>query len=342
MRKSMIAILGVALALFLMACPAFAEKWHVPGDFPTIQEAVNGASPGDKILVGAGQWYGAEVNKPVEITGKNGAVINSGPEATGIISGLKLVTGSAGAKISHLQFEQVQVGIAGMAVDDVIVTQCTFIKLGQGLLCFGAHGWKITHNEIRDPQFIYTPNAPNIRGGGGINLIARVDGVVDAETCTGNVIEHNKFLGTVGWNVPSGKGTPTTQVGWGILLMRQVNPGGSTPGEISQNWIIFNDIELVSGEELSIVGSKTRGIAITDNSALTHVPGIHDNTIAFNDFRGCDYSIGTTITLYDVLGENIISRNLGGPGIVAGIVCDIAGIDDNRGHGVIPASKLKP
>ena len=360
MRKLMLDTVGLVMALFLIACPlfAFAEVWHVPGDFDTIQEAIDSPKvvDGDKIFVGIGQWAGATVNKPVDIQGENGTVIISGPDVTGVFGGLKLVTGSAGAKISHLQFEpvqvgipgEIQVGIAGVGVADVTVTQCTFRNLGQGLLLFGAHGWKITHNEVYDQKFVYAPTGAPVRGGCGISLVNRDN----SETTIGNVIEHNKILGTVGWNVPNGKGNPSSASnGIGILLMRQtpLAPPNDQPGEVSQNWINNNYVDIAPDERLSAVGSKTRGLSFTDRQASTPSlprPRIHSNTIAFNDFRGCDYSVGTNVimtTQYDLLGVNIFSRNLGGLVINSGSneIFDYDGIDDNRGHGVTPASSLK-
>jgi hypothetical protein len=360
MKKTMIVIFGLAMALFLIVCPTFAENWHVPGDFDTVQQAIDSPSvvAGDKIFIGVGQWAGATVNKPVEIQGENGTIIISGPDVTGVFGGLKLVNGSAGTKISHLQFEpvqigipgEIQVGIAGVGVADVTVTQCIFKKLGQGLLLFGAHGWKITHNEVYDPQYVYAATGAPIRGGCGMSLVNRDN----SETSISNLIEHNKILGTVGWNVPEGKGTPSSgNVGIGILLMRQTPllPPNDTPGEVSQNWINYNFVELVPGEMLSAVGSKTRGFSLTDRQPSTETkprPTINMNTIAFNDFRGCDYSVGTNVKLeqHDVLGLNIFSRNLGGLLINSGYspssIFDYDGIGDNRGYGVTPASSLKP
>ncbi|MHC4440451.1 MAG: hypothetical protein ACYS3S_24135, partial [Planctomycetota bacterium] len=50
---------------------AQAATWHVPGDFATIQEAIDyvGVLDGDKIMVGPGQHAGATITKAVEIKG---------------------------------------------------------------------------------------------------------------------------------------------------------------------------------------------------------------------------------------------------------------------------------
>jgi hypothetical protein len=343
MKKSTIAVVGLAMALFLTICPAFGENWHVPGDFDTIQQAIDSYSvvAGDKILIGSGRWLGATVNKPVEMEGEDGAVIIGGlggPYAEDITCGLKLVAGSTGAIISHLQFEEVKIGIAGYNVTDVIVTQCTFIKNGQGLLTFGVSGWKITHNTIRDPQFVFGTTAVPRRGGGGITMIARATN----ETCTYNIIEHNKITGIIENKGLPFTGTATTG-GVGISLMRQTQ-NSSTPGQVSQNMINYNNVELVLEKSLSDLGVPVRGFLFNDLQPATNKPGINNNTISFNDFRGTRLSITTPVplTTYDVLGSNIISRNLGGSCNVAGTIVDCSGVDNNRGHGVTTASSLKP
>ena len=66
----------------LLAVPAFAADWTVPGHFPTIQLAVDSAlvQPGDRILVGSGDHAGAVVMKAVEILGTTAnARIVTGP-----------------------------------------------------------------------------------------------------------------------------------------------------------------------------------------------------------------------------------------------------------------------
>ena len=57
--------IGIALASQVNA----AEALTVPGDYPTIQMAVDAASPGQEIEVAAGEWKGAEIWQPVKIKG---------------------------------------------------------------------------------------------------------------------------------------------------------------------------------------------------------------------------------------------------------------------------------
>jgi len=106
MRRIVVLTLGAAMLFFLPA-RALAQglTWSVPGDFSTIQLAVDGVSDGDTILVGPGTFAGALVDKSVEIKGVGGATIDSGPvHGSGLIQGFRLLAGSAGATISHLTF----------------------------------------------------------------------------------------------------------------------------------------------------------------------------------------------------------------------------------------------
>ena len=55
--------------------------WEIPGDFATIQEALDSSevAEGHTIMVGPGIHAGATVLKAVEIKGVGNAIINDGP-----------------------------------------------------------------------------------------------------------------------------------------------------------------------------------------------------------------------------------------------------------------------
>ncbi|MCH2134301.1 MAG: right-handed parallel beta-helix repeat-containing protein [Phycisphaerales bacterium] len=72
----------ILASLGLIAGTAMAADYSVPGDFSSIQAAVNAASSGDVITVGPGNWPGR-----LDFRGKNLAVQSSdGPESTTIDS----------------------------------------------------------------------------------------------------------------------------------------------------------------------------------------------------------------------------------------------------------------
>jgi hypothetical protein len=91
------------MAVLVLGGTAGAATWNVPGDFATIQEAIDSpdVSPGATILVGPGNHDGAYVTKEVELKGEGGAVINNGPlHPAGLSMGFRLLTGS---DIAHLR-----------------------------------------------------------------------------------------------------------------------------------------------------------------------------------------------------------------------------------------------
>ncbi len=50
-------VLVKCLFIVVTSGAVVADTWHVPDDFPTIQQALDAASPNDIIMVGPGTWY---------------------------------------------------------------------------------------------------------------------------------------------------------------------------------------------------------------------------------------------------------------------------------------------
>jgi hypothetical protein len=65
---------AAAWALALTAPLARAGEHHVPGSFPTVQQAIDASAPGDTIVVHGGTWPPILISKPLTIVGS--------PEAT--------------------------------------------------------------------------------------------------------------------------------------------------------------------------------------------------------------------------------------------------------------------
>ena len=148
MKKLLIFCLAVGF-VFAIGNTAMAKKWNVPGDFATIQGAIDNAGvfDGDTIFVGAGNHVGATVTKAVEIKGQDGAVIYDGPllsasmpcETIVLNIGFYFESGGAGrgATISHLKFEGPAFPVYSGGADDVTVTHCTMINPIQGVSDWG-------------------------------------------------------------------------------------------------------------------------------------------------------------------------------------------------------------
>lgn len=299
-------------ALALVALPASADDWHVPGDFATIQEAID--SPlvvaGDTVRVGPGEFAGALVDKSVEIKGQGGAVINDGPvHSSGLIQGFRLLSGSSGATISHFTFADIDLDIMNAgAVDDVTVTQCNFENAVQAISNWRGSGWEITHNNITDLRS---------RCGGGIGiLIADFTGGV----VTDNLVSHNKITGTL--HVSDGDCGGYS--GTGIVLYADFRWDREGASNVAFNRIIKNTVSLAS-DTPDVV--DVFAIEITDTlNDPTLEAVLEDNTIGFNDWRGTvnhfeAEPIPVLFTPANLDEVNTVSRNLG----------------DNRGRGLHPS-----
>lgn len=290
-----------------MAKGPAATVWHVPGDFDTIQDAIDSTDVlnGDTILVGAGEWFGAEVDKAVEIRGKGGAVINDGPVYyDGLIFGFLLLAGSDGTIISHLRFE-VDFPIMGSLANNVTVEHCTLINPIQGISNWGGSGWQISHNEIIDLRTAC---------GGGIGIF-----IGDWQAVTGgvndNVVSHNKITGTL----HVAEGDCGGYDGAGINLYADFRWGALGAEKIANNRVVHNKVSLTSTDPEVV---DVAAIALEDSRGERGV--IYDNVVGFNDLRGTELQID--LLPEELEEDNIISRNLG----------------DNRGHGVVPANVFKP
>ena len=310
---SRVILISLSVVMFLaFATVASATVWHVPGDFATIQEAIDDASvlDGDKIMVGLGTHVGALVHKSVEIKGEEGAVINSGPaHGSGLTQGFRLLTGSDGTTISHLRFEVSGLDIMnGDAVNDVSVSQCTFINSVQAISNWRGNRWNIDHNEIIDLR---------TRCGGGIGIFI---GDYTGGVVTDNVVAHNKISGTLHVD-PNDCGG---YCGTGIVIYADFRGNRTGAETLAYNRVIKNKVSLVSdnSELVPVVAFE-----LTDTRYDVEAdpyPVVFDNSIGFNDFRGTVDQI--VLTPGDLDDCNKISRNLG----------------DNRGHGLHPKVIFRP
>ncbi|MCK4314257.1 MAG: right-handed parallel beta-helix repeat-containing protein [Anaerolineae bacterium] len=313
MKKLMFVLM--ILALLIVPSTAMAGKsgnvWYVPGDFATIQDAIDSpnVADGDTIFVGPGSHAGALVTKAVEIKGEEGTVIDSGPmHPAGLSQGFRLLAESDGAVISHLRFEVDLAIMNGAAVNDVTVAHCTFADTIQGISNWSGSGWTISHNTITDLR---------TRNGGGIGiLIADWTG----GTVSDNVVAHNNVSGTLHVHPNDGGGYN----GSGIVLYADFRWGWAGAEEISHNWVVKNKVSLVS-DNPGVV--DVAAFELTESYYPNPHPGlafivITDNSIGFNDFRGTTLQIA--LTPEELEDYNDISRNLG--------------YDHDRGHGLHPSA----
>jgi len=276
------------------------HSWKVPGDFATIQEAVDNASNGDFISVGRGNFDGALVSKSVTIKGTGGTVINNGPlHPAGLSQGFRLLGGSDGTTLSQLTFTTDLSIINGEAVNNVTVDHCEFYNSVQAISNWRGSGWTITQNKIVDLRTVC---------GGGIGIL--IGDYSDGEIMN-NVVSHNKISGTL--HVSSGDCGGYN--GSGIVLYADFRFGRAGTMEISGNRVVNNSVAMTS-DNPSVV--DVVAFEMTDTRDDESLIVIRGNAIGFNDFRGTAMQIDLTPDNLDE--HNNISRNLG----------------ENRGHGLHP------
>lgn len=294
----------VFASIALATASAVGAELRVPADYTTIAGAIAAASPGDRILVGPGDFDGAYVDKSVEIRGIGGARIVGGPaHPSGLIQGFRLLAGSDGATISHLTFTTDLSIMNGAQVDSVTVAQCTFINSVQAVSNWGGSDWEISHNNIVGLR---------TRCGGGIGILVAdfTGGLVE-----NNVVSHNTITGVLDVS----DGDCGGYNGSGIVIYADFRWGRAGAAQIAYNRVVKNKVSMTSDNPglvdiVAIELTDTDVDAGKDPSLIV----VMSNAIGFNDLRGTALQIALSDGAEDV---NDISRNLG----------------ENRGHGLHPA-----
>ena len=279
----------------LLAVPALAADWTVPGQFPTIQAAVDSPRAAWRPHpVGSGDHAGAGVMKAVEIRGTGNARIVTGPphpsgKTYGFLIGEATDgVGGDGVTIAQLTFT-VDLPVFSRGANDVTVSHNVFLNPNQGVTNRGGSRWDISHNTFRD---LRTDN------GGGIAIVVADHLGRDVQE---NLVAHNNISGTLHVAADDLGG----YAGTGIVLFADFRWDQLGAASIAYNRVVKNSVALVSDNAPLV---DVVAFELTDTRArATHV--IYDNAIGFNDFRGTAKQIVLTPETLDA--DNSISRNLG-------------------------------
>lgn len=328
MKRAIAIPLVVALVLAGTVAVASADAsgvCQVPGDHATIQAAVNDVSC-NKIVVGAGNWSGAEVTRAVQIMGEDGAVIDTGPfshfnpNIIALRAGFLFPGGGvgSGSTISGFHFHgapqqgrwpddgTLDFPIFSLGANNVTIERNAMLNSLQAISNWRGSGWIIEHNRI-DGLWVLC--------GGGIGILV---GTFDGTAASGNIIAHNTVLADVSPDCAFYT-TP------GIALISDTR-WGAAGGPIEGNRVLHNRSRVTGTWEGAPAGV---GMEIADGGLLYDYPwtgdGIPDvtgNTVAMNDFRGSSLEINFGPS--ETEDNNTVSRNLGA----------------DRGHGGVPASVL--
>jgi len=204
-KATLMAILAIGTALSGQVNAA--EAIAVPGDYPTIQEAVDAASPGQEIEVAAGQWKGAEIWQPVKIKGEG--------SDTRIIDGVTLFDAgfaiySEGTEISHMTIENTNFGVfVTFNTDNVSLNHIEFSGCAVCVYSEG-DGLTVTHSkfelrEVNGPSYrvaelsmvgsngVFAHNELQISLSGFVRTTAAIGLFGFGLMVNNNVIDHNKI-----------------------------------------------------------------------------------------------------------------------------------------------------
>lgn len=294
-------LLAAAAALLVVAAlprAAAARVLRVPGTHATIQEAVNAASPGDEIRVGAGNHCGATIDRRVALVGLGRAVIvgcDTGPIVFGslhagfYLPGANGVNPASGTRISGFVFDgrgvsntnlaPIAMAIFGRFANDVHVTSNVFLGTVQAITNTAGDRWVIAYNRIRDLT-LFDCTGAFCSGGVGIAIQVARAGVA----------------------TPAGGGDPINRPERNIVFGNSIEgtvPDGFSAFSMVGVFVFAADGTLVAQNRLSIPDNPNaeatgQGILVDDTCCgdpVPVVPGARNTAILFNDGRASQFAV---------------------------------------------------
>jgi parallel beta-helix repeat protein len=208
-NENRLLIAFVVLVLVVSAAPLSktarvraASEIHVfPGQ--SIQDAINGASDGDTIVVENGihveGQYPIVVNRSITLTGQN--VLETVIDGNGSNRGILLVK-TDGVRIFNLTIQKTteSFGVSGISLYEVRfveVSDCIVANCGDGLLLTNSSENNITRNSIvnnkNDGIYLRSASSFNIISENNVTHNPKGITIVDTN-CQHNAIYHNNFV----------------------------------------------------------------------------------------------------------------------------------------------------
>jgi hypothetical protein len=256
----------------------------------TIQHAVDTVLSGDTIMVAAGTYAGAVVNKQVMIVGAvgGGSVIGSGVCynagcSPALTTAFRLDAGADGTEIRNFTIQcnagiSLYFGVFSRGVDDVTVDGLTVNDAVQGITNWGGSNWVVTNNAVTDTV---------AAGGGGIAIFLGAkpgNAYSGLDICQGNLVEGNTV---------SAYSTETGYTAPGVCLVLDIRwctiPADlSGSDDVSNNRIVGNAITGTGntnevGIEIGVCGADDAG-KVAATMGLVHDNYVEDNTVDGSDY----------------------------------------------------------
>jgi len=285
------AIVLILASVFLVAIPiiptsASPAEIKVPDDYSTIQYAVGNASSGDTIIVAAGTYAGAIVDKNVTIIGGSGgaSIITSGVPyrvGSGLYTAFRLEATADGAEIKNFTINcnssaSFYFAVFSRNADNVVVDSLTVNDAVQGITNWGGSDWEITNNLLNNTE---------AAGGGGIAIFLGVY-PPSYTVCSGNLVQNNTITATA-----TAPDYTCPGIGLGVDLRYGAYNYLTGNEDMSNNQILDNNITAPGalngvGIEMGVIGLEGNTTKIAATLGI-----IHNNTIQGNNIEGADMGV---------------------------------------------------
>lgn len=283
-----LAFFAASIIIVIPQIHASPAEIIVPDDQSTIQAAVNAAGSGDTILVKAGTWAGAVVNKSVNIIGGylgGESTITSGvPYKLGstLETAFRLDAGAYGAEIRDFTINcdssaSFYFAVFSRGIDDVVVDTLIVNGAVQGITNWGGSNWEITDNLL---------NRTVAAGGGGIGIF--LGALPSYPVCSGNLVKDNTVVATA-----TAAAYTTPGICLALDLRYPPNTYDDLTGDedLSGNEILDNHVAASGsvntvGIEVGVIGLEGNATKIAATLGL-----IHDNIIIGNALDGADLGV---------------------------------------------------
>lgn len=192
MRLVAMTVVGVVGSL--VASTGVAAVRRVPHSYPTIQDAINAATPGDTVEVGPGTYCGATVDRALSFIGRGQPVIvgcDAGPALGGgervgfYLPGADGTNAASGTRIDGFTFDgsglsetnldPIALGVLARFADDVRIEHNRFVGVIQAVTNTAGDGWIIKDNRISGLTLFDCTGALCEGGDGIVVQVARGD-----------------------------------------------------------------------------------------------------------------------------------------------------------------------
>jgi hypothetical protein len=298
MRQKMLGTVFIIVSLiFLGTLPVLGQTtWNVPGDFSTIQDAIDGASSGDTIDVAPGNYSeNLTLDKSLTLLGAQAGVDACGREATEstiIGSGtlLELRGGSAGSVIDGFEFSggTTQIRSESGPIDNLQILNNRLTGFTGTGIFLNDNGTDITvdQNDI---------DGSSQTGGGGILHLDtdNFDGFQLTNNCisngdTGFFVDGNRNVGSSS-RPPLISGNIFEQNGAGANIGKRAIEDGDIEGNTFKD-NVYDGLQggpkdmMITGNSFSDNGRY--GLALTSFGDADPSKGAQNNTITQNCFTG--------------------------------------------------------